>query len=201
MLNNFTDLLPLTTQDAADEIVFYSQNGTGQGGRFVVLATGNNNPELSAGNFANATPGYNYPGVTNLRYENQRKFNFAPAGSFKNQVLGITLYGTAEYDLNGQKLILNPYRKVELGCVYSGETSNIQSDGIFRLSARAYSGVPIPGYVAVVSSVGDGTLQIFNPAVANELILGTGQSRVVAKVLSSSGTAFGGYADFKLTLK
>jgi len=201
MLLNFTDLLPFITQDTHDEVAFYSLNGTGIGGRFVTIATGNNNPELSAGNFANATPGYNYPGVTNLRYENQRKVNLAAAGSYKNQVLGITIYGTAEYDTNGQKIILNTYRQTELGCVYSGESVNILTDGIVRLKSSAYSGVPVPGRVAVVSTVGDGTLQIFDPAVTNESILGTGQSKVVAKVLSTSGNAFGGYADFKLCLK
>lgn len=213
MQQNFTDVLPFTQYDPSDEIVLYSLNGTGVGGRFVTFETGNQDPTNTAGNYVNATPGYNYSLVTNLRYENPRKVKFAASGSYKDQVLGITLYGTAEYDQNGQKLILNPYRKTELGVVYSGESVNVLTDGVVRLKATAYSGIPIPGYVAVISNAGNGLLQIYDPATlaSNELstITSTGSGplfpqfkHVVAKVISSSGTAlYGSYADFKLALK
>lgn len=213
MQQNFTDVLPFTQYDPTDEVALYSLNGTGMGGRFVILETGNQDPNNTAGNYVAATPGYNYSLVTNLRYENSRKVKFATSGSLRLQVLGVTLYGTTEYDQNGQKLILNPNRKTELGAVYSGESVNILTDGIIRLKSTAYSGVPIPGYVACISNAGDGTLQIYDPAtlVSNELstIASTGAvvtapqlKHVVARVISSSGTAtWASYADFKLTLK
>ena len=209
MQQNFTDVLPFTQYDPVDEVALFSQNGTGLGGRFVVLETGNQNPDLTAGTYVSATPGYNYPYVTDLRYEAPRKFKLAPSGSLKLNVLGLTLYGTAEYDQNGQKLILNPYRKAELGVVYSGEVSNVLTDGIIRLKSSAYSGIPTPGNVAVVSSVGDGTLQLFNAAtiVANTAassgsLAWPTLSHVVAKCISTSGTStFASYADFKLVLK
>ncbi len=210
MIQNFTDVLPFTQYSPADEVAMYSLNGvSGMGGRFVVLETGNNNPELSAGDFAASTPGYNYPGLTNLRYENKRKFKHAPSGSTRFNVLGVVLYGTTEYDKNELKLIQNPHRKVELGVVYSGETNNILTDGIVRLRSTAYSGIPIPGHVAVISPYGDGTLQIVDPATLSPTgsltngFWNPGFHHVVAKVISSSGTAasFGGYADFKLMLK
>jgi hypothetical protein len=209
MIQNFTDVLPFIAHDPSDEIAMYSLNGvSGMGGRFVVLETGNNNPELSAGDFAASTPGYNYAGLTNLRYENKRKFKPAPSGSTKFNVLGVVLYGTTEYDKNDLKLIQNPHRKVELGVVYSGETNNILTDGCIRLKSTAYSGIPIPGHVAVINPYGDGTLQIVDPALlAPTGVAGSawnpGFQHVVAKVISSSGTAasFGGYADFKLMLK
>lgn len=209
MLQNFTDVLPFIQASPYAEITTYSlDTASGQGGRFVQFLTGNNSPELSAGNFSAATPGYNYPYVTNLRYENQRKVTFATSGALKQSVVGVTLYGTTEYDLNGQKLILNPYRQVELGAVYSGESLNILIDGIVRLKSTAYSGTPLPGYVAIISPTVPGTLQIWNPLtlLANETT-STGAvslptlKNVVARCMSSSGSAFGGYADFELLLK
>ena len=210
MQQNFTDLLPFIQYDPTDEVVLYSLNGTGIGGRFVTLETGNQDPNNSAGQYSTATPGYNYSYVTNLRYENPRKVKAAPSGSLKWEVLGVTLYGTAEYDQNGQKLILNPNRKTELGVVVSGESVNVLTDGLIRLKSSAYSGIPIPGYVAVISSVGDGTLQIYNPStLVNNEAINTGANvawptvkNIVAKVISSSGTAtYSSYADFKLCLK
>jgi hypothetical protein len=201
MLQNFTDLLPLIDHNPADEIVFYSQNGTGVGGRFVVLETGFQDPAVDgAGTYGSTTPGYDYQGVTNVRYENKRKFKLAPGGVNKASVLGITLYGTAEYDQNGQKLLFLPNRKTELGVVTSGETSNVLTDGLIRLKASAYSGTPIPGYVGLISTAGNGTIQIFDPATLPATGLASASNAVV-KVLSTSGSAFGGYADFKLMLK
>jgi len=209
MIQNFTDILPFTQYSPADEVALYSLNGTGIGGRFVTFETGGNTPENSAGNWSASTPGYNYSNVTSLRYENPRKVKYAASGSSKFNTFGVLLYGTAEYDQNGQKLILNPYRKTELGVVVSGETNNILTDGIVRLKSTAYSGVPIPGYVAVINPIAgsEGTLMIVDPAN----LAATGVTspyvplyhHVVAKVISLSGTAasFGGYADFKLMLK
>lgn len=203
MIQNFTDVLPFAIYSPADEIALYSQNGTGVGGRFVVFETGNNAPTDGLGDFSAATPGYNYEGVTNLRTENKRKVTPAPSGSTKFNVLGVTLYGTAEYDNNGLKLLFNPHRKTELRCVTSGESTNVLCDGVVRLSYRAYSGVPIPGHVAVVSNAGEGKIQIVNPATLSASSTPFAYHHVVAKVISSSGTAnsFGGYADFKLMLK
>ena len=208
---NFTDVYPFTQYDPTDEVVLYSLNGTGMGGRFVVLETGNQDPANTAGNYIAATPGYNYPLVTNLRYENPRKVKLMPSGALRHQVLGITLYGTAEYDQNGQKLILNPYRKTELGVVVSGESVNVLTDGIVRLKYTAYSGTPIPGYVAVASNAGDGTVQLYDPTLFTTWTGAQGSApaaffpsfqHVIAKVISTSGTAlYGAFTDFKLMLK
>lgn len=200
MIQNYSDVLPLRIYSPADELAFYSSNGTGLGGRFVVLETGNNNPELSAGDFSAATPGYNYQGVTNLRYENKRKFKYAPSGSTKYNTLGVVLYGTVETDNNDLKLLAFPHRKDELMVVVSGETNNILTDGVLRLKSSAYNGVPVPGHVGIIGEAGK--LQIIDPA----LLTATGavnHTHIVAKVISQSGTAasFGGYADFKLMLK
>ena len=108
-------------------------------------------------------------------------------------MLGLTLYGTVEADANGQKLILNPQLAKELGVVYSGQTTPIATDGQFRLQFGASIGTPIPGYVGVIRNGG-------KVAYVDESTV-TDKSLIVCKVLSSSGSAFGGYADIKLTLK
>lgn len=205
MIQNFSDVLPFRINAPHDEIALYSLNGaTGMGGRFVVLETGQNSPADGAGDFSAATPGFNYEGLTNLRYENKRKFKYAPSGSTRYNTLGVVLYGTVENDKNDLKLLFNPHRKDELMVVVSGETNNILTDGVLRLRSTAYSGIPIPGYVAVISNGGDGKLQIVDPSTITASSTPHNFSHVVAKVISSSGTAasFGpGYADFKLMLK
>lgn len=199
MLINFTDLLPFRQYTEFDVLNVYSLDQTGVGGRFVVAHTGNNSPDDSAGDFAAATPGYNYGGVTNLRYENKRKVRLAQGSDNKWTVVGLTLYGTVETDENGQKILFHPERQKELGVVYSGQTVPIATDGVFRLKSTAYVGTPLPGNVGILT--GDGRVNFITLSAGN-LSSGTFNNQIVCKVLSSSGVGFGGgYADVKLTLK
>lgn len=198
MLINYTDLLPFRQYSDFDVIQMYSADQTGVGGRFVVAHTGNSSPEDGGGDFAAATPGYNYAGVTNLRYENKRKVRLAQATDNKFSVLGLTLYGTVEFDENGQKIILNPHCQAELGVLYSGQTTPIATDGVFRLKNTAYAGTPLPGSVGLLT--GDGKVN-FASLSAGQASSGTFNHLIVCKVLSSSGIGFGGgYADIKLML-
>ncbi len=204
MIQNFSDCLPFRIIAPHDEIALYSSNGTGMGGRLVVLETGNNGPQDGQGDFSAATPGYNYDGVTNLRTENRRKFKLAPSGTTSFNAFGIVLYGTIEHDLNGLKLLFNPHRKDELMVVTSGETNNILTDGVVTLRSTAYSGIPIPGYVAVPHNTEPGKLAIVDPSTLTATSVPYNWTHVVAKVMSSSGTAVSwgpGYAQFKLMLK
>lgn len=193
MLQNFTDLLPFRQYDEHDVINAYSTDQTGVGGRFVTFLTGNNSPELSAGNFAAASVGASYAGTISRRYENPRKVKLSASGDTKGAVVGLTLYGTVEYDANGQKLILTPALSAELGVVNSGQTTPIATDGVFRIRSTAYTNTPIPGYIGVIA--GDGKVAFLPPSTA---LYSSGLA--VCKVLSSSGSAFGGYADIKLTV-
>lgn len=195
MLQNFTYALPLRDYSDHDLLQFYSLNGTGMGGLFVVAETGNQDPVGTAGRFApNTAVGATYDGTLSLRYENPRKVKLAASGDDSFKVIGLMLYGTVEYDNNGQKLILNPHLSKELGCVYSGQTTPIATDGTFRLTFGASEGVPVPGKVAVIHNTAPGKISYVDAASV------TNKSLIVAKVLSSSGKAFGGYADIQLTL-
>jgi hypothetical protein len=193
MLQNFSDLLPFRDYDEHDIVNFYSLDQTGVGGRFVSFLTGNNSPEQTAGNYSATPVGASYAGAYSMRYENPRKVTLSASGDTKGVVLGLSLYGTVEYDNNGQKLILNPDLKKELGVVCSGESIPVATNGYFRIKSTAYTNTPIPGYVAVIA--GAGKVAFVAPSAA---VFSSGLN--VGKVLSTSGSAFGGYADIKLTL-
>lgn len=197
MLQNYTDLLPLRDYTEHSILPFYSLNGTGVGGRFVVLETGQQDPALSAGRYSNASAGASYTNTVNLRYENPRKYRFAQSGEGL-QVIGLSLYGTVETDTNGQKILLDPTIAKELGVVISGQSSPIATAGYFRLKNSAYAGTPIPGYVGVIHDTQAGKVNFLAPSAV------TDKSLVVCKVLSTSGTALNGgygYVDVLLTLK
>jgi hypothetical protein len=198
MLNNYSDLLPFRQYSEYDVVNMYSLDTTGVGGRFVTFLTGNNSPDLSAGQFSAATPGASYAGVTALRYENSRKVKLSASGDSVGQILGLSLYGTVEYDNNGQKVLFHPEIQKENAIVVSGQTIPVATAGIFRIRSNAYTNTPFPGYVGVISDAGLGKLAFVPPTT---LVYESGLA--VCKVLSTSGSLLGtagGYADIKLTL-
>lgn len=195
MLTNYTDLLPLRDYSEHSVLPFYSLNGTGVGGRFVVLETGQNSPADSVGKYTNSSVGASYAGTISYRYENPRKYKFATSGQGL-EVIGLSLYGTVETDANGQKIILEPALEHELGVVSSGKSSPIATQGYFRLKSSAYTGTPIPGYVGVIHNTEPGKVAFVAASSVSD------KSLVVCKVISSSGNGFGGgYADILLALK
>ena len=90
MLENYTYALPLRDYSEHDVLQFYSLNGTGMGGLFVVAETGNQDPVLTAGQYSSASVGASYAGTVSLRYENPRKVKFASSGHNAYKVLGLT---------------------------------------------------------------------------------------------------------------
>lgn len=194
MLQNYTDLLPFRNVPESDILQMYSFNGTGIGGRFVTCETGFQDPINTAGNYSSTPVGAAYAGTTSLRYENQRKVRYSLSGESRFQILGLMMHGTVETDSNGQRVILNTWLKDELGVVYSGETTPIAVNGYFRIKSTAYSGQPIAGYAAVPHNTNPGQVAFLPYASV------TDKNLIIAKVLSNSGSAFGGYADILLTL-
>ena len=192
MLNIFNDLLPFRQTSESDVINFYSLNGTGVGGRFVSFETGQQDPALSAGDFAASTPGFNYAGVQNLRYEQPRKVRFAASGDTRYAVAGLSLNGTVEFDENGNKVLFRPDVQKEKQIVPSGGTIPIATEGLFTLRSTAYTNAPIPGYVGVIAD-SFGRVAFFPPSAS---IIGSGLA--VCKVISTSGSAFGGYAQIQV---
>ncbi len=197
MLNpQFNRLLPYRSYDEHEIINLFSMDQTGIGGKICAFLTGAQDPVTSAGAWSNLNPGYTPAGITNPRYEVTRKVTSTiPVGALKHQIVGVNLQATLEYDENGQKIIFAPWRKAELNAVVSGEAVQILTKGIIRLGSGAYLGTPLPGYVGIAT--GDGLVLAVNPAN----LLPTGAltpDMVIGKFVSSTGSAFGGYADFKL---
>lgn len=196
MLDTQGNLLPFRQYGEAEVINFFALNGTGQNGLFVALETGQQDPANSDG-YTTAGLGATYTNIYAPRFENKRKVRLATSTDTVYSAVGITLHTTAEYDSNGQKLVLLPKeRRDEMGFVISGESVPVLTRGIVTLRKGAYNGTPIPGYAGVLS--GNGTIT----AVPGATVAASADlsSRAVGKFISSSGSAFDGYAQFKLEL-
>jgi len=195
MLQNFSNLLPYRDYSEHDVLNMYSLDTTGLGGKFVKFITGQNNPELGGGQYSNTNVGASYAGTYSKRYENPRKVSLATSGNTKGEVAGLMLYGTVEYSNNLQPLVLEPQLCKELGVVVSGQTTPIATAGYFRIKSDSYTNTPFPGYIGVISDVA-GKVAFVPPSTA---VYASGLG--VCKVLSTSGSAFGGYADVQLTIQ
>jgi hypothetical protein len=195
LTNTYSDLLGFQIQNPHSIINFYSFNGTGFAGRLATFETGNQDPALSAGDFSAATPGASYEGAISLRYEQPRKVKYAASGDTKYSVAGLILDATVEYDENGQKVLFHPEVQKEKQIVPSGVAIRIATEGVYNLKSSAYTNTPFPGYVGVISDAGAGKLAFVPPSAA---VIGSGLD--VCKVLSTTGSAFGGYVQVQLTL-
>lgn len=194
--NTYVDILPFKQENPWGVLNFYSMDQTGAGGRFVTILTGNQDPALSAGEFAASSPGASYEGAISLRYEQPRKVRYGAYGDTKYAVVGLSLNGTVEYDENGRKVIFHPEVQAEKQIVPSGHTIPIATDGVYTLKKAAYVGTPFPGYVGVLTGTA-GQVTFVAPANATPYI----QSGLdVCKVLSTTGAAFGGYVQVKINL-
>ncbi len=196
MLDTQGNLFPFRQYAEAEVVNFFALNGTGQNGLFVALETGQQDPSEADG-YTTSALGANYTNTYAPRYENKRKVRLAAINDTKFSAVGVTLHTTAEYDNHGQKLVLQPRnRRDELGFVVSGESVPVLTRGIVTLGAGAYVGTPIPGYAGVLT--GNGQIA----AVAGSVVAASADltSRTVGKFISSTGSAFGGYAQFKIEL-
>lgn len=195
------NLLPFRQFSEYEVINWYSLNGTGKNGLFVALETGNQNPANGDGYIAGSSIGASYTNIESNRYEVKRKVRATTSGDTKFNTLGATLYTIAEYDENGQKLILQPKdARVERAFGLSGEAVPVLTRGVVTLKSDSYVGTPIPGYVGIAYTGGGGKVEVVNPSSLPDTGRGLTVSNVLGKFVSSSGSAFGGYAQFKIEL-
>lgn len=199
-------LLPFRLYDEHEVVNWYALATTGLNGQFVSFVTGNQSPANSAGGYGTNTPvAAQFTNTVSNRYINTRQVRVTQSGDLNFNTLGITLHTTAEYDENGNRLINWPYNHVlERGFVLSGWSVPVLKRGVVTLKSSAYNGTPIPGYVGCIStgSIG-GKIDIVNPTalVNGPFAAGAyGDFTVVGKFYSSSGSAFGGYAQFGVGL-
>ena len=80
---------------------------------------------------------YSISNVVAQRYGVEAEVTIAGAG---DQPIGWTLYDVAELDENGEKLIYNPRKAVEIECVLSGQAVPIVTRGVFLYSGATLAG-------------------------------------------------------------
>lgn len=198
------NLLPLQQYNPADVINWFALDGTGLNGQLVAIETGNQDPANSAGSYTTIPVAAGWTNTVSYRYNTLRRVRPTQAGDTHYNTIGITLHTTAVYDENGNILANQPYEQtLERGFVQTGFAVPILMAGIVTLKLAQIVGVPFPGYAAVISTGGNGKVESVNPSLLS-LVETTGVntysgSQVVGKWLSYSGSAFGGYAQLKLS--
>ena len=159
-------ILPFRQYDENDVINLFALDGTyaneattdsgnGDAGVFVKVSAGDfdQDPVTYGDNSYLGKTDYpfvkaQYPSVT---------LECAPAIS-GDSLLGITLRQTAKTDENGEKLLYNPVKAEELGCVLPGQAVPVATRGVFTVSADAYSGALTVGGGVQLSDVESGKL-------------------------------------------
>lgn len=191
------NLLPFRQYNESDVINLFSLDATGLNGMLVAIQTGNQDPATSAGQYRSTSPnGVTFANVGNYGYGTNRKVRPAVATDTKYSVIGVTLHTTAINDENGNVLINQPYdRTLERGFVQTGSAVPILTRGIITVKLANINGTPFPGHAATIGAAGQ--FGVADPL--DQVAIGSG-SAVVGKYLSSSGSAFGGYAQIKLEL-
>lgn len=187
------NLFPLRDISQHEIVNRFALDGTGINGMIVSYQTGNQNPDLSDG-YSQISPGATYTNTISYRYFNNRRVRPAQAGDLKWQVAGITLNTVAEYDENGNKLVLQPpYVTEERGFILTGQTVPIGRRGTFWIKMSQVNGTPIPGYPFVATGVGQ--YAVLSPTVGNQ----TGWSNLVlGRFTSTSGFNNGGFVEFEI---
>ena len=164
----------------ADGMVLDSTTGAGSGdaGTFVKVSAG----DFSADPVAYATDSYlgktDYPFVGRNQYP-KVSLQVEPAGD-GDIPLGITLLQTAKHDENGEKLLYNPQKALELQAALPGEAVPIATKGIFTIASSAFDGDLADDYGIgsglKISNSNDGLVTGCDPADSASFatIIGTG---------------------------
>lgn len=185
-----SNLMPSMQYSQSEILQWFALGATGLAGQFVSMVTGNQNPENADGYGSNSV-GASYINTYAPLYGVNRTVLPSVAGDTRYNCVGITTMTTAQFDENGNKLLLQPkYYTTERGFVTTGQAVPILARGIVMLKQNCYVGTPIPGYVGVLTGAGQISVQ-------NYATLPSGfHSAIVGKFLSTSGSNFGGYAQF-----
>lgn len=192
------NLLPFRQYDESNVINMFALNATGLNGQLVTIEPTAQDPAATVAAYAAQAPnGVAFTNVGNYQYLVPRRVRPAGVSDSVDSIIGITLHTTAKFDENGNLLVNQPYeRTIERGFVQTGFAVPIATRGLFTVKLSNIVGTPLPGYA--VTAAANGALGVVNPT-NNLPFLATGRN-VVGKWVSSSGSAFAGYAQFLLTL-
>ena len=176
----------------SDEFVNYalSDNGFGDEGVFVTIASGDFNQDTPVV-YGNSS----YVGKNDYAHVFQSNWptnplKVAPAKSGDGKaVLGITLYQTARYDENGEKLLTYSQKKVEHMAVLPGQSVPVLRRGRITLSSKAIDGTLGLNSGIKIGSSGKVTGCAITDAACIGQVLGTGNR-------PSADDAFSGFYAF-----
>jgi hypothetical protein len=147
--------------------------GTGDAGVFVKVAGGDFSLDpvsYSTDNYLGKT---DYPHVGRAQYP---KVNLTvEAATTGAAVLGITLLQTAKADENGEKLLYNPQKALELQAALPGQAVPVATKGVFTLADTAVDGTLTPGAkFSISANAGKITGCAVDSAYALGTVLGSG---------------------------
>lgn len=193
------NLLPFRQYNESDVLQLWSLDGTGLNGQLVTIQAAGQDPATSMGAYRNASPAPYAPvNVANYGYGIPRKVRPTNVNDNKFSVVGLTLHTTAINDENGNPLVSQPYnRTLERGFVQTGFAVPVLTRGVVTLKFAQVNGNANPGDIGVAGA--NGVINVVANTAANVITTSTG-AYAVGKFISSSGSAFGGYYQFKLEL-
>ena len=115
-----------------------TETHSGDAGVFVKISNGN----LDLDPVTYGTNAYlgktDYPFVGSNGYPSVN-LKVTPASATDIRALGLTLWETAKYDENGQKLIYYPQKAAENQVLLPGQTVPVATKGVFTLNSAAYN--------------------------------------------------------------
>ena len=197
-----TNLLPNRDFDQHEVLPFFALNQTGLGGQLVTFLTGSQDP-VSSEAYGTQQVGANYTNIYSPLFGVSRKVRVAAVGDTKWEVAGITLYTTAMYDENGNKLLNMPYSHTEArGFVQTGQAVPILKRGQLTVFLSQFNGTqPVAGYPLIASGT-NGGFACVAPSYATG---GAFPSMVVGRCISDTGTyngagVLGGFAQIEIAV-
>jgi len=198
-----TNLLPNRDFDQHEVLPFFALNQTGLGGQFVTFLTGAQDPVSSEGYSTSQQVGAAYTNIWSPIFGVNRRVRPSTVGDTKWEVAGVTLYTTAVYDENGNKLVNLPYSHTEArGFVQTGQAVPILKRGQLTVFLSQFNGTkPVAGYPIVASGT-NGGFACVSPSYATGAHIA---STVVGRCISDTGTyngagVLGGFAQIEVAV-
>lgn len=196
-----TNLLPNRDFDQHEVLPFFALNQTGLGGQLVTFLTGAQDPVSSEG-YGTQQVGASYTNIYSPIFGVNRKVRPATVGDSKWEVAGITLYTTAVYDENGNKLVNLPYSHTEArGFVQTGQAVPILKRGQLTVFLSQFNGTkPVAGYPLIASGTNGGFACVAPSYVTTGIM-----NQVIGRCISDTGTyngqgVLGGFAQIEVAV-
>jgi hypothetical protein len=158
-----------------DSVLSATENITGthsgDAGVFVKISNGNLDldPVVYGSNAYLGKTDYPFVGSAGAQTYPSVSLKITPAKNTDIRPLGITLWETAKYDENGQKLIYYPQKAAENQVLLPGQSVPVATKGIFTLTSAAYNNTA-------------------NWAVGNPFVLSSEAGKVTGKAVGYQAT-------------